>query len=90
MNYTLLPQDPLLNLKFPRPIVERTYCGGSFIMMDTLPSTGFPPKFERHCNFDDDDKGPKPFKDPFSTYDSKVRRKYLRTPNINWFSGYDN
>ena len=28
MDRVLLPQDPVLDHKFPRPIIERSHCGG--------------------------------------------------------------
>ena len=30
IDFLLLPQDPILDLKFPRPVVERGYCYGVF------------------------------------------------------------
>ena len=30
VDFLLLPQDPLMDLKFPRPVVERGYCYGIF------------------------------------------------------------
>ena len=61
LNFTLLPQEPLLDIKFPRPIMERGYCGGiwdsleaswepkeKYLMRDCDPElTDYPSPFAR-------------------------------------------
>ena len=34
IDFLLLPQETLLNLKYPRPLVERGYCYGVFQTVD--------------------------------------------------------
>ena len=51
-NYTLLPHEPLLNVKFPRPLVERGYCweGAFFPLDEALSLSGTQ---HRDCNSGD-------------------------------------
>ena len=50
VNYTLLPQDPILDFKFPRPVVERGYCYGKWQAVDESRTDESGDVKNRDCN----------------------------------------
>ena len=49
----ILPQDPLLNHKFPMPIIERGHCGGVWEAMEDDRKEEFDGILYRNCDGED-------------------------------------
>ena len=58
-----------MNLKFPRPLVEKGFCGAAFMAMDNSKA----PKMERHCEIVGS-----PYKDPLALQNTKVKSYIIR------------
>ena len=69
LNYTLMPQEPLLDLKFPRPIMERGHCGGIWESLESSWDKEVKDQL-RDCNSEKSEN--EDFPSPFARRSSKV------------------
>ena len=65
VDFLLLPQDPLLDIKYPRPVVERGYCYGIFQALDEKNRDDTGKIGNRDCDSGD-------YLQPFSEMSSRV------------------
>ena len=82
VDFLLLPQDPLMDLKFPRPVVERGYCFGIFNALEEKNRDDTGKIGNRDCDSGD-------YLQPLADFSSRVC-KAPRKINLNQFFCLEN